>query len=278
MFDSQTLSTRFAFPGGKWKALLLSFDDGNVQDRRLVELFNRCGLRGTFNLNSGKLGKVETWDRTYSYVSTDEVRTLYAGHEVACHTVDHPYLTELASTAIKFEVGQDKRNLEGLTGVPVRGMAYPFNSYNDAVIALLPSQGILYSRAGWGGGGFDLPENPLAWEFTCHYSQVSDYTERFLALPAGRMAIYSVGGHSWEMDSSVPAMNWSAMEEFCKTMGGRDDVWPATMGEIYDYLVAISEVKFSRGGKTAENLSGVPVWMNTPSGVVEIPAGGRVDF
>lgn len=38
-------------PDGRFKALTLSFDDGRVQDRRLVTLLNRCGIKATFNLN-----------------------------------------------------------------------------------------------------------------------------------------------------------------------------------------------------------------------------------
>jgi hypothetical protein len=34
----------------------MSYDDGRTQDRRLVALFNRFGIRGTFHLNSGFLG------------------------------------------------------------------------------------------------------------------------------------------------------------------------------------------------------------------------------
>ena len=33
------------FPGGRHKVLTMSFDDGRVEDRRLVELFNRYGVR-----------------------------------------------------------------------------------------------------------------------------------------------------------------------------------------------------------------------------------------
>lgn len=47
------------FPGGRFKALTLSYDDGKVMDRRLVELFNRYGLKATFHLNSGLLGEKE---------------------------------------------------------------------------------------------------------------------------------------------------------------------------------------------------------------------------
>ena len=64
------------FPGGRHKVLTMSFDDGRVEDRRLVELFNRYGVRGTFNLNAGLLLD----DR----VPPSEWRDLYRGHEVAC--------------------------------------------------------------------------------------------------------------------------------------------------------------------------------------------------
>lgn len=45
------------FPGGKRKALTLSYDDGVIQDRHLVDLMRRYGVKGTFNLNSGLLGR-----------------------------------------------------------------------------------------------------------------------------------------------------------------------------------------------------------------------------
>ena len=34
-----------AFPGGKHKVLTLSYDDGKVQDRRLVKIFNKYGIK-----------------------------------------------------------------------------------------------------------------------------------------------------------------------------------------------------------------------------------------
>ena len=40
------------FPEGKYKALTFSYDDGVEQDARLIEIFRKYGLKGTFNLNS----------------------------------------------------------------------------------------------------------------------------------------------------------------------------------------------------------------------------------
>ena len=40
---------------GKKKAITFSYDDGVTQDERLISLFNKYGLKCTFNLNSGFL-------------------------------------------------------------------------------------------------------------------------------------------------------------------------------------------------------------------------------
>ena len=36
------------FPGGKAKALTMSYDDGKVQDRRLIDIFNKYGIKGSY--------------------------------------------------------------------------------------------------------------------------------------------------------------------------------------------------------------------------------------
>lgn len=221
------------FPGGLRKALLMSFDDGCIQDRRLAAVFNRYGIRGTFHLNSGKLGRVESWNRIYSYVTPDEVKDLYAGHEVACHTVNHPYLTRLTPEEVRLEIEQDKTALESLCGRAVRGMSFPFHDYNDAVLALLPSFGIEYARTSWDSGRLDVPKDPYRWAFTCHFDRSGDFAGRFLADGSGDLAAFAVGGHSWELEAPG---KWAAMEDFCAKIGGRDDVWYATMGEMADWV------------------------------------------
>ena len=41
---------------GMKKAVTFSYDDGVTQDRRLIKIFDKYGLKATFNLNSGLLG------------------------------------------------------------------------------------------------------------------------------------------------------------------------------------------------------------------------------
>ena len=128
--------------GGKEKCLTFSYDDGVTQDRRLVELFNKYGIRGTFNLDSGCFGKLAKAngnfikETTHNKIEESEVAQLYKGHEVAVHTISHPNLVYLNKDAIRYEVMEDRKNLERLVGYPVTGMAYPFGTYDDTVISV----------------------------------------------------------------------------------------------------------------------------------------------
>ena len=37
------------FPSGKHKVLTMSYDDGKLEDRRLISIFNKYGIKGTFH-------------------------------------------------------------------------------------------------------------------------------------------------------------------------------------------------------------------------------------
>ena len=39
------------FPQGRCKAVTFSYDDGVKADKKLVEILDKYGLKGTFNLN-----------------------------------------------------------------------------------------------------------------------------------------------------------------------------------------------------------------------------------
>ena len=131
------------FPGGKNKCLTMSYDDGVFQDKRLIEIFNRNGIKGTFHLNSAMFGKAER------YLKPEEVLGVYQGHEASCHTATHPAIDRCPLPNVAQEVLEDRRNLEATFGYPVRGMSYPFGSHyrghpRDAAFAwhlLLPRRG-----------------------------------------------------------------------------------------------------------------------------------------
>ena len=87
---------------GKMKAVTFSFDDGVTQDKRLIEIFDRYGLKCTFNINSGRLDeakKLLLGEVTVSHVKprAQEIAAIYKNHEIAGHTLSHPQPVRLRS-------------------------------------------------------------------------------------------------------------------------------------------------------------------------------------
>jgi hypothetical protein len=239
------------FPDGRRKALSMSYDDGTIHDRRLVDIFNQHGIRGTFHLNSGRL------DRD-GIISSTEVPQLYAGHEVAGHTVTHPSLPQLSRELVLEEVVEDRRALEQLVGYPVRGFAYPGGDFSDSVVDKLPALGIDYARTTHHNPRFTITEDFLRWPFNCHHGSCLEMAQKFLAVPPlWGLQLLQVMGHSYEFDR---AGNWEMIEEFCALMGNRDDIWYATNIEIVDYIRAARSVRQSVDGTMIYNPSGLEVW------------------
>ena len=157
------------FPGGKHKALTMSYDDGKVQDRRLIEIFNKYGIKGTFHINSGLFHDPKR-------IQPEEIRELYKGHEVSCHTVTHPTIARCPLPNVVEEVLADRRALEECCGYPVRGLSYPTGSVTKDIEALLPMCGIRYSRVVGSSGHFGRPPAttpPVCWNWASRSSDCS---------------------------------------------------------------------------------------------------------
>lgn len=263
------------FPEGKAKALTFSYDDGAAHDRRLVEIFNQNGLKGTFNLYSSVLGDEK-------HVGWEELRSLYvdAGHEVAVHTETHPFLEELPAKHVLYEVFENRRRLEDATGTIVRGMAYPYGTFNDRIVNVLKSAGMLYSRTTVSTEDFRLPEDFLRLPATCHHNnpRLFELAERFTASSPNEQSqhrpwLFYVWGHSYEFPRDN---NWDRIERFAETVGGRDDVWYATNVEIFEYINAYRQLECSVDGGVLQNLSAQDVWLEADGALVRVPAGQTV--
>nr|WP_240418814.1 polysaccharide deacetylase family protein [Paenibacillus periandrae] len=256
------------FPGGTMKAVTLSYDDGRIHDRRLVDIMNRHGLKGTFHLNSGKLGQD-------SYITAEETAALFAGHEVSAHTVNHPHLELIPPERIVMELVEDRQALEELVGYPVRGMSYPFGTWNDQVVTILPSLGIEYARTVQSHGEFRMSDNWLLWSPTCHHKSMLEYGEKFLAHQPkySRQSLLYVWGHSYEFENDN---NWERMEQFGELIGNQPDIWYATNAEIVAYMTASRQLRFSVSGTIVHNPTALSVWIGVDGESVEIAAGAIV--
>lgn len=212
----------------KKKALTFSYDDGVQEDKRLIDILNRCGMKGTFNLNSALLSEHEGWNEwkrglRVSHINANEVAALYRGHEVAVHTAHHEDLTKLDAQTLAAEIANDKAALEALVGYDVVGMAYPYGTHNDAVVEAVKAAGLHYARTVADTHSFALPAAPLTWGHTCHHNdeRLFELAEAFLAADPDEPLLFTVWGHSYEFHVDE---NWERIEAFCEKMAHRDDI------------------------------------------------------
>ena len=277
---SSSIRVEMLFPEGKSKALILSNDDGPTADRRLVKLMNDYGLKGTFHLNSNKLD-------TKGYLTKDEIKNLFLGHEVSVHSANHPGLIGMSKIDIVYEVIEDRKELEKLTGITVRGMAYPFGSYDNLVVEAISGLGIEYARTVADTYNFSIPKDFLVWHPSIHqfgkayfkpndtendkkelaafYGLVSNF------LKADTLALLDVWGHSWENDGT--GNRWVEMENFFKLVSKRNDINYTTQIALVDYINAFKNLKFSVDKKIIANLSSLDVFIKIDGKTYKIPAG-----
>ncbi len=256
------------FPDGKNKVLTMSYDDGRQEDRRLVELFNRYAIKGTFHLNSGI-----DWDARL--IPTSEYQTLYQGHEIACHGYTHLNLAQAPMEQVVTQVLEDRRALEAITGYPVKGMSYPFAAYNESVKSALKVLGIKYSRIVSYNSYFNMPEDYYEWKPTCHHEQnLLELAKQFAGID-NKYHLYMmyVWGHSYEFTDET---KWKVIEDFCSYIGNRSDIWYATNIQIVDYMEAAKRLEFAADSSFVYNPSIQTVWINASDDVIEIPGGHQV--
>ncbi len=256
------------YPGGKPHALTMSYDDGRNFDRQLIDIFNRHGLKGSFHLNSGFFD-------TQNYVTSAEIADLYQGHEVSCHTLTHPFLEKIPMAEVVNQILADKENLEELAGYPVRGMSYPFGTYNEEVINALRICGMEYSRTTQATMNWNMPDDFMRWHPSCHHKACLELLDKFEATLKNRPhaavgAMLYVWGHSYEFNND---QNWDLMEEFASRIGGREDFWYATNIEIVDYQNALKSLRFSRKCDLVTNPSAISVWIEVDGTPMEVKPG-----
>ncbi len=269
------------FPEGKRKALTLSYDDGVEQDIRLLELMAQHGVKGTFNINSGGYaaeGTVYPHGQISRRMSKSQCTQIYNSPfaEVAVHALTHAFLNSITPAMVMKEIIQDRENLENQFGKIIRGMAYPYGTYNDMVVQVLDQAGIAYARTVHSHLSFDMPSDWLRMGATCHHKnpQLMQLAEKFLnETPERDPYLFYLWGHSFEFDKDN---NWNVIEEFLKTAGGRDDIWYATNIEIYDYNKAFENLQYSVDGRFIHNPSAISVWVQIDKDTIEIPAGQNV--
>jgi len=228
------------FQGNKAGAVSFTFDDGYVsQATTAVSELNARGLKGTFFLitDPGWISNNISW-ATWRNVAAQ-------GHEIASHTVTHPYLSTLLSEdQIRWEFSTSQatinQNIPGQSGITI---AYPFTDSNATVQAIVPDYYVA-ARGGWTDEGgtlnfYQAGMGPYGPFFPINFSNVSSAVMDGVGVDdptfnshLDRAVLY----HAWQplMYHQIP--DATAFGDVIDYIQGKQVYWIDTFGNIARYM------------------------------------------
>lgn len=194
------------------KIFLFSFDDGTVWDARFAELLNRYGMKATFNLNSGLEDFVWYFEDRFPVRRQKLSGTVlqYLGHEVASHSLTHPWLNTLTPPQLSREVGDDCAALKKIFGLDRIGFGVPFTACGEREVNILRKY-VSYIRLSEFSDSFAPPADPYHIPIHALYNEpaVREKIARFAenTLP---VSVFVLAGHSYEFEALG---HWEYMEQ-----------------------------------------------------------------
>jgi peptidoglycan/xylan/chitin deacetylase (PgdA/CDA1 family) len=129
-------------------AVVLAFDDGwTSQYYKAFPIMQANNQKGTDFVITGEIAGA-TGQEGLEYMNLSQLTKLYAaGWDLSSHTVTHPFLTQLSTTAMNTELSVSKTWLNNAKFT--RGsmfLAYPYGDYNINVITAIENNGYLAAR------------------------------------------------------------------------------------------------------------------------------------
>ena len=217
------------------KIVCLSFDDGTIYDEGFVALLNRYGLKATLNLNSGL--KDFVWyfdDRPIRRLDLSKTVELYKGHEVASHSLTHPYFSGLNEEQIVKEVGEDLDNLSSIFGEKVSGFAFPFIDQTEWNIEMVRKHFDLeYIRFSHMTNEY-FPKDRYHIPINAFYNN-DDIYEKLEAFKRNELenSLFMIVGHSYEFEMRD---EWGRIEALLAYLKENKDLTVMTARDAVRYL------------------------------------------
>ena len=118
------------------RGIALTFDDGSETDLTLAAaILKETGNNATFYITAGFLGKP-------GYLSPAQLRELSGlGFEIGCHSMTHPYLTDLDDAALHTEIVDARQRIEQIIGNSVEHFSCPGGRYDHRAIEIARDAG-----------------------------------------------------------------------------------------------------------------------------------------
>ena len=211
-----------------------SWDDGVVDDIRLTALLRLHGATATFNLNPGlhqpdrafgwNYGDKEVWR-----LGRDELASVYAGFEIANHSLTHPNLADLSPGDLAREIGDSRRLLQDWFRQPVRGFCYPFGGYNPAVKEAVRAAGHVYARTVAECAPAFPPVDPFEFGVGCRFADPA-FWSRYEQAKAAE-GVFLFWGHSYELTDDAM---WADLEHKIAGIGADPSARWVNLESLFD--------------------------------------------
>lgn len=217
------------------KIVSLSFDDGTIYDAGFIELLNKYNLKATLNLNSGLKDFVWYYeDKPIKRFDLKKVRDLYDGHEVASHSLTHPYFSSLSEDEITKEVKEDISNLTEIFGREIAGFAFPFHDQTEENIQTVKdSVKLKYIRYSFFAEDY-LPQDRYHIPINALYGDADIY-EKLEEFKKNTLenSLFVIAGHSYEFEVKN---DWEKIEKLLSYLKNDDELTVLTLCDATEIL------------------------------------------
>ena len=213
------------------KYFVFAVDDGTTYDQKVIDIFNRYNIRATFNINSGLQDFV--WykeDLPVRRLDLYEYKDIYNNHEVASHSLTHPYLTSLSDEEVYYEVKIDKDNIERIFNRKVTSFSFPFDYFDERTINIIKGLGISHIILPEIDDSFRFPSDTFHIKVTSwNIDDALTKLDRFIKDKDAEIFIYLSHSYDYEFDHS-----YDKLEKLCQLVISQSDIKTITIGEIVE--------------------------------------------
>jgi peptidoglycan/xylan/chitin deacetylase (PgdA/CDA1 family) len=124
------------YPAGP--SACITFDDGCETDLiAAAPVLREFGFNATFYLTAGFLG-------TPGYLSASQVRDLDSpGFQIGCHSMTHPYLSDISEPQLKREIVDAKLQIEAIVGHAIEHFSCPGGRYDQRTLEMARQAGFV---------------------------------------------------------------------------------------------------------------------------------------
>jgi peptidoglycan/xylan/chitin deacetylase (PgdA/CDA1 family) len=139
--DNYSLTMVPAPPSFNRGMVSLDFDDGwQSTFTNAIPILDAAGFKSTQYIITGYMQNAP------GYVTKNQVLQMYnTGHDIEAHTQTHPDLTTLTQAQMTTEISGSRQDLINIGITPI-ALAFPYGTYNSAVLQTVKNAGFTASR------------------------------------------------------------------------------------------------------------------------------------